>query len=104
MTAMVRYLPGAPGKGRFMAGAFAVLMMTLGTQADAETDGRSAGSNWLSKQQQGQLVQTSGKKTLNLLTVAPKPRKPRVVRAVIGRGSYICSPSGFGQRSRCSRN
>ncbi|WP_375550447.1 hypothetical protein [Rhodophyticola porphyridii] len=44
---------------------------------------------------------TSG---LNLLSGA-QPRQVRPVRVrVIGNGSYICSPAGFGHRSRCYSN
>ncbi|WP_158598924.1 hypothetical protein [Rhodophyticola porphyridii] len=41
---------------------------------------------------------------LNLLSGA-QPRQVRPVRVrVIGNGSYICSPAGFGHRSRCYSN
>lgn len=44
--------------------------------------------------------------SLNLLQ-SPTPRADTSTlrtRRVIGAGSYICSPAGFGQRSRCYSN
>jgi len=43
---------------------------------------------------------TSG---LNLLA-APRTGQPVVRVRSMGRGSWVCSPAGFGQRSRCHRN
>lgn len=42
---------------------------------------------------------------LNLLS-APQSRGTPTTRkrVVVGNGSYICSPAGFGQRSRCYSN
>lgn len=42
---------------------------------------------------------------LNLLQ-SPQPRTPTQSRTkrTVGAGSYICSPAGFGQRSRCYAN
>ncbi len=42
---------------------------------------------------------------LNLLT-APKTRRSSAnrKRVAVGNGSYICSPAGFGQPSRCYSN
>ena len=40
---------------------------------------------------------------LNLLT-SPQEGKPTVRISTMGSGSWICSPAGFGQRSRCHRN
>ncbi len=48
--------------------------------------------------------------TKSVVTVVPKP-KPRVKRPVserlqvvsTGRGTYVCSPSGFGSKSKCYR-
>lgn len=41
--------------------------------------------------------------TLNLLA-APRQGQPVVRVRAMGNGSWICSPAGFGQRSRCYRN
>ena len=41
--------------------------------------------------------------TLNLLS-APRQGQPVVRVRAMGNGSWICSPAGFGQRSRCYRN
>ncbi|MBY6199755.1 hypothetical protein KUV65_00135 [Maritalea mobilis] len=40
---------------------------------------------------------------LNLLS-APRAGAPVVRVRQMGSGSWICSPAGFGQRSRCHRN
>lgn len=40
---------------------------------------------------------------INLLS-APREGAPVVRVRQMGRGSWICSPAGFGQRSRCYRN
>ncbi|KIC15192.1 hypothetical protein [Leisingera sp. ANG-Vp] len=49
------------------------------------------------------VAQTSGK--LNLLRGAETRRPVRLGRAAaVGSGSYICSPAGFGKRSRCYKN
>ena len=42
------------------------------------------------------------KTSLNLLS-APRSGKPVVRVRQMGSGSWICSPAGFGQRSRCYR-
>ena len=42
---------------------------------------------------------------LNLLSSAsPRTTSKSRKRVVVGSGSYICSPAGFGQRSRCYSN
>lgn len=50
--------------------------------------------------------QVAVKKTerLNLLAGRRMPAGERISALQIGRGSYICTPAGFGQRSRCRRN
>jgi hypothetical protein len=40
---------------------------------------------------------------LNLLS-GPRPSQLRVQVRSMGSGRWICSPAGFGQRSRCYRN
>lgn len=41
---------------------------------------------------------------INLLA-GPRPAKRKTVRASqVGNGSYICSPAGFGRKSRCYSN
>lgn len=51
----------------------------------------------------GAMAQTSGK--LNLLRGAETRRPVRLSGpAALGNGSYICSPAGFGKRSRCYKN
>ncbi|NKX45651.1 hypothetical protein [Roseicyclus persicicus] len=40
---------------------------------------------------------------LNLLA-APREGAPVVRVSRMGSGSWVCSPAGFGQRSRCYRN
>ena len=41
--------------------------------------------------------------SLNLLS-APRKGQPVVRVRAMGNGSWICSPAGFGQRSRCYQN
>lgn len=49
------------------------------------------------------VTKASGK--LNLLRGAETRRPVRLSSsAAIGNGSYICSPAGFGKRSRCYKN
>ncbi|WP_157440860.1 hypothetical protein [Aestuariivita boseongensis] len=43
-------------------------------------------------------------KGLNLLSGSLRERPKRVSYRVLGSGSYICSPAGFGRRSTCRRN
>ncbi|SDJ64244.1 hypothetical protein SAMN04488026_102120 [Aliiruegeria lutimaris] len=53
--------------------------------------------------QTGVAVTRAGTANLNLLS-APRSGTPKVPVVSMGRGSWICSPAGFGRRSRCYRN
>ncbi|NDR58714.1 hypothetical protein [Aliiruegeria sabulilitoris] len=53
--------------------------------------------------QTGVAVTRAATATLNLLS-APSRGTPKVPVVSMGRGSWICSPAGFGRRSRCYRN
>ncbi|EEW26441.1 hypothetical protein [Rhodobacter ferrooxidans] len=55
---------------------------------------RINGFNWMSHNPRAKLVRRAN--------TAPAQR-PRLARQ-LGRGSYICSPAGFGKRSRCYSN
>lgn len=103
MTAFERNASAAPDKRGVLACAVAFAILTTAAPA-AWADDRRAGSPWQSGKGEPTLIHVSGKKALNLLTVVPKPRKRHTVRATLGHGSYVCGPSGFGQRSRCRKN
>lgn len=76
--------------------------ITMAACATAETSHRS-GAQWSRGQNDGNLVQVSGNRPLNLLAGSKKRKKARTNTSKLVRGSYICSASGFGQKSRCSK-
>ena len=81
----------------FVAGA---AMMTFGACAQAEVKAEQ----WKPEIPKERLVKASSKSELNLLSGGERRIKPRLARTTLGNGRYICSASGFGQKSRCRRN
>jgi len=47
---------------------------------------------------------SSAQPRLNLLTPIRADKRSMIRSRSLGDGSYICTPAGFGQRSRCYRN
>lgn len=78
--------------------------MSIGACATADTRYSTNASLWGPGQADGNVVRVSGKRPLNLLSAGNKRKKARSAKAKLGRGNYICSASGFGQKSRCRRN
>ncbi len=79
----------------------AALVMSLGaTSANAEGIIRFDPSNV----QQERVIKVSAAPKLNLLSGGERRTNIRMTRSTLGNGSYICSPAGFGQKSRCRKN
>ena len=75
----------------------APLVATAETQASPTPKAATVGSSVSNVR-----VASSG---LNLLNAGPsRGTQTRRKRVAVGNGSYICSPAGFGQRSRCYSN
>ena len=81
--------------------AVAVVASASAGMADVRNPSRSAPAADVQKGTNIQLAHSG----LNLLRGGESDRrKPKRRRAAVGHGSYICSPAGFGQRSRCYSN
>lgn len=84
---------------RVLGGFAAVLVIGLGTMAGAETSDEILSPAAVVKTAAGQ-----GEARFDWLNPGKDPAPTRVVQSIApGTGSWICSPSGFGSKSSCTR-
>jgi hypothetical protein len=84
-----------------------VMVLTAGLAAVSTLSGPAGATDQGSGANAGLEAPTASTRTpgrsLNLLA-GPRERQPIVRVRSMGQGSWICSPAGSGQRSRCYRN
>lgn len=93
MTLGTAFLPS--GANRIALGLAALLVASTAAQAATRDNFASKETPVVSSH--------SSELALNLLA-APGNGTPMVKTATMGSGSWVCSPAGFGQRSRCQEN